>query len=273
MTYPVLATHSVYQGAQATDHDVPYPSGTVPGDLLVMFVGTSNALITRSAGSTTWSGRAIAAGASQAMVLWASPVVGSEDHVNLDFPGASTSRLLAITLRFTPDPGMIFFGTDNPFWIDPSGQLSSGSSPFVGFGEDTENGTGDFTIAPTKLQLDESLYQDNPPAYDHTINPAQDLRWMQALVTSDYDSTLGGDHAGDNALPSTPSGWTLLDQIDDITGSGIDLRLGVYYREQHANEVTFPSLTVTGDRFAAIGGIAGLVFPQGTNSDGDGFWG
>jgi len=260
--FPMLASYSVYQGAQATDHDVPYPTGTVPGDLLVMFLGTSNALITRSAGSTTWDGRSIAAGASEAAVLWASPVVGAEDHINLDFPGASTSRLLAITLRFRPHAGMIFFGTNNPYWIDPEGQLQSGSSPFDGYGEDTDNGVGNFTIAPTKLQLDETFYQDNPPAYDHNIAAAQDLMWMQALVTSDYDSTNGGNLGGDNALPSTPSGWTLLDQVEDVTNATINLRLGVYYRMQNANEVTFPSATVTGDRFAAIGGIAGEVFEQ-----------
>lgn len=274
MTYPTLATYSVYQGASATDHDIPYPSGTEPGDLLVMFVGTSVGNVTRDAGDTTWGGRQRGVGYSQGMVLWASPVVGAEDHINLDFAGATTSRLIAITLRFTPNVGMIFFDPVTPFYIDPSGMLQSGSAPdYDGYGLDSENGVGNFTIDPTKLQLDESLYQDNPPAYDHTISPAQDLRWMQALVLTNYDSTNGGDHGGDNALPSTPSGWTLLDQIEDVAGTNTELRLGVYYREEHANEVTFPSATVLNDNFVAIGGIAGYVFPQSDLAEGDGFWG
>jgi hypothetical protein len=262
--FPELAAYSLYQGAQATDHDVPYPTGTVPGDLLVMFVGTSVIGTTRTTGTaTTWLGRVRGVGYAEGQVLWASPVVGGEDHVNIDFAGATTSRLLAITLRFTPDPGMIFFGVDNPFYIDPSGQLQSGSAPdYDGYGLTSANGTGDFTLSPTKLELDESLYQDNPPAYDHTIAPAQDLRWLQALILSNYDSTNGGDHGGDNALPSTPSGWTLLDQVEDVAGTNTELRLGVYYREQHANEVTFPSVTVLNDNYVAIGGIAGYVFEE-----------
>lgn len=226
-----------------------YPSGTQEGDPIVMAMsygtGTPSPQILKQTYATGVESGGATASNGSSIGFWGL-VAGDEAGVTIVFKNGVGNPIAATTLFWiirldgssnVPED-LTFAGPRYQYW---DFFVASEGDDHVIFP------STDYTFNPGPITpLDTPAFDGVPDGTD--VVPG---RWFEGMVL-DTPYTGGDDSV---ALPSTPSGWTLLDSDTYQTGSLVDT-VAIYHRAETSASVTFPSTTVAVPYHVGAGDVA-----------------
>lgn len=254
--------------------DFDYPTGTVEGDpiMIAMGVGAGTYLPTVTK-RTSGDGISRFAGTSAtgSSIHWWACVAGTELGFNARVQRTVPpydyieSPLLVWVIRLdgstNPPEDLTFGGPRYQYW-------NFSTAADAGRDAVTYPST-DYTFNPDPVESGDSPAFSGVPDGTYSVNGL----WFQGLV---LDTDLGGPYGtpfypdGDVVpLPSTPSGWTLLDSDTYTSGSLVDT-VAIYYKEAYAASVQFPSTTVDVAYHVGSGDLACFLDYDYVGGDGGG---
>lgn len=239
MAFPVIASSSTFVGTpQAHTFDIPFPAGTIDGDVVVVGLAFSLSVSSILSGANSnWDSVFHSIG-NVGVILGSTYVRGGDTEVTVTF-GVANLRACAAVVARIPAAG---YTDDDPFTIITTADFDTVR------GYEQENGTTDFIANPTAIDFDSAGWGLAGPA---------DVMWFEAIATYGNDGANGGSES--SALAVAPAGWTLLDEEVADSGAGWENRVGLLYHTETTDSVTMPAWTIGASRHLMEGGPIALV--------------